>query len=133
VKPSLRLEFSLRDARVSGTVLTWGHTAEDGKFSLLFENGIRKKSGKTGKAAVMFSGIDFDQSYVLYDFELRKERVEFERFADDIEKFSCDIMEETYGENVTKLMCAMADGAETWDAEVFIYHTRDTVYIWEDK
>lgn len=137
VKPSIKLPVSLDDARISDTVLTFdSQSAEDGKFTLLFENGIKTVSGhrtsQTGKAAVTFSGIDFDLSYVLYYKENGVSKIEFENFAKDIRKYSCDIMEETYGNNVSKIICLMTDNETSWDAEIFIYHLKDTLYMWED-
>lgn len=136
-KPNVYLPISLHDARVSEfQIVPASINKQDGMIIFIFENGFKITSDaevyQTGRAIVKFSGIDFDFSHVYYCKESHKREISFEELAKEIKNNSFDVLDESYGYNLSKLVGNMTTQDNWHDVEIEIYHFNETIYEWED-
>lgn len=136
-KQNVILPFSLHDARITSIEVKPATTnLIDGRISFKFANGYCKVNEhnvqQTGKGSVIFSGIDFDYSHVYYCKENKRKEITFEQLAEDVEKSALDIIDETYGCNLSKFSCTMVTEDAWYEVEIEIYHFNETIYEWED-
>jgi hypothetical protein len=137
LKSNIFLVFSLHDARITKMrVERFSQEIKNGILSIDFDNGYFKideeKVMQTGKSSVSFSGIDFDFSHVYYFNEDIRKEITFEQLSKDIASNSLEVIDETYGYNLTKFTCNMIKEDSWYEVEIEIYHFNETIYEWED-
>lgn len=137
-KPNAALPISLHDANITAVRAVPASSGDiDGKITLEFAEGYCKvderEARQTGRAEILFSGIDFDFSHVYLCTKCMRREISFPELAEYVEKNSLEVIDETYGCNQSKFSCVLYIKSRWYDVEIEIYHFHETVYQWEEK
>lgn len=137
-KPNINLPVSLNDAIITSIKQRPSTSCEiDGYICFKFADGYyivnENEVEQTGEAYVTLSGVDFDFSHVYYCKENKREEITFNQLAEDVEKNTLEVIDETYGYNQTKFSCNVMTENDWYEVEIKIYHFNQTKYEWEDN
>lgn len=134
----INLPYSLHD----GTVIGFEVTGD--KLVMQFQYGFIKTIEPFDQVNgnVEFEKADWDFSYV-YLFEYQDvlcgnvgsftgEKMELKKFIDQFKNFKFDLVDETYGYNLSKFDGYLSDGYSIKECSIQIYHLGDMSYIVEE-
>jgi len=134
VKPDVRLPISLHDAILTG--MTVRRTDGRGELELEFAEGVfRVETGeavRTGKAALLFTGVDFDFCRVSVCTKNARREAEWEAFAEELKKTPVEVTDEAYGYHSTFFRGYLYRRGNWREVEMEICHFAETQYRWED-
>lgn len=136
-QPKVLLPVSMNHSFISKIQHTQDMGGEGkGSVEILLENGflIAKKEGAvhTTNSSVVYEGVNFDACKIQALRGEKRRILSFEQMSHLLRFVDVEIIDVTYGYNITKLWCYAYPNDEHYAIEIKIYHDKETLYRWEE-